>query len=73
MGGDGAWAAAVVEDTGCVGEREGGVDAFDEDFDGDGAGDGGELLVLGGEGGPVVAFGCWESLVSTSMLSLVLL
>ena len=52
--------AAIVEDGGGFREREALVCALDEDFDGGGAGAGGEFLVFFGEFVPVVAFGCEE-------------
>jgi hypothetical protein len=57
---DGAGSAAIVEDGSCFREREAFVCALDEDFDGDGAGAGGEFFVFFGEFVPVVAFGCRE-------------
>jgi hypothetical protein len=57
VGGDGAGAAAVVEDGCCGGEGKELVCAFDEHGDGALAGTGGELLVFGGEMVPVFAFG----------------
>lgn len=60
---DGAWAAAIVEDGGGVCEGKAFVRALDEDFDGCGAGAGGEFLVFSGEFVPVVAFGCGSGLV----------
>lgn len=57
-GRDRARSAAIVEDGGGFREREARVCALDEDFDGGGAGAGGEFLVFFGEFVPVVAFGC---------------
>jgi hypothetical protein len=59
-GSDRARSAAIVEDGGGFRERETFVCALDEDFDGGGAGAGGEFLVFFGEFVPVVAFGCEE-------------
>ena len=55
---DGPRPAAVVEDGSCFCEREAFVCALDEDFDGGGAGAGGEFFVFAGELVPVFAFGC---------------
>jgi hypothetical protein len=55
---DRARSAAIVEDGRGFGERKAFVRALDEDFDGGGAGAGGEFLVFFGEFVPVVAFGC---------------
>ena len=54
---DGTGAAAIVEDGGRFREGEAFVCALDEDFDGGGAGAGGEFFVFFGELVPVVAFG----------------
>ena len=59
-GGDGARAAAIVEDGSRFCKWKAFVCALDEDFDGGGAGAGGEFLVFFGEFVPVVAFGCEE-------------
>jgi hypothetical protein len=58
VGGDWAWATAIVVDGCCLRERESLVRALDEDFDGGCAGAAAEFFVFAGELVPVVSGGC---------------